>query len=84
MLKPRYKHQYKFSKIDKEKATVAYMISFYCRHQHTPNTLCIDCKELINYSQLRLEKCRYGNNKTACKACLTHCYNGSHDNLEER
>ncbi len=63
------------SKIEKEKATVTFMIRYYCKHKHNTKALCDNCKELNLYAQQRLTKCRYGEQKKACRNCSTHCYN---------
>jgi hypothetical protein len=36
--------------------------------------LCPECKDLLAYARLRLEKCRYGAEKPTCAHCETHCY----------
>lgn len=62
-------------KIEKEKKTVEFMIRYYCRKFHPDTYLCNDCKTLLDYAKLKLDKCRYGDNKKSCKKCTTHCYN---------
>lgn len=50
------------------------MVGIYC-HKHLHQ-----CKmpeeyaELIEYSWQRLDYCRYGERKPACKDCPVHCY----------
>lgn len=61
-------------RIEREKQTVELMIRLYCRHKEKNADLCEDCRELLTYSYKRLEACRYGNEKPACKKCPTHCY----------
>jgi predicted amidophosphoribosyltransferase len=68
------KKERKKSKIEKDKATVAFMIELYCRHKEGNSTLCPRCKQIMEYAMDRLEHCRYGVNKVACKNCPTHCY----------
>lgn len=36
--------------------------------------LCEDCGELLEYSHKRLDNCRYGDRKSSCQRCPTHCY----------
>lgn len=36
--------------------------------------LCDTCRELEAYAHKRLTACKYGNLKTSCKKCPTHCY----------
>lgn len=59
---------------NREKITVEQMITLYCRKKEGNKELCRDCRELLEYALLRLEKCRYGDGKPACKKCSTHCY----------
>ena len=59
----------------RERKTVAHMISIYCRdHHHTAGELCDECRELREYTSLRLSKCPYQENKTTCGNCPIHCY----------
>lgn len=50
------------------------MIRMYCRKKEGNKELCNDSKILEQYAHLRLESCKYGNHKTSCKKCTTHCY----------
>lgn len=50
------------------------MIALYCRHKEGNRVLCDDCRRLWEYACRRLEHCRYGNGKGACKDCPTHSY----------
>jgi len=71
---------------ENERATVRHMIELYCRSKghaaatHTDihckehASLCADCRELLDYAERRLEVCRHGDSKPACKKCPTHCY----------
>jgi hypothetical protein len=55
--------------------TVRTMIGMYCRKLHHPvNGICGDCKMLIEYSEQRTEKCRFGKDKPICVNCPVHCY----------
>jgi hypothetical protein len=58
-----------------EKTIVKAMIEIYCKANHNAVRMCEDCNKLIEYALLRTEKCRYQENKPACKRCPTHCYN---------
>ena len=62
------------TRIEREKATVSAMIRHYCRKHHAVKTLCSDCMELNDYAIIRLEKCKFENEKPSCKACPVHCY----------
>ena len=60
---------------ENHKETVGKLITIYCKKNHTnKDQLCDDCSKLLNYANLRLEKCIYGNNKPECKHCPVHCY----------
>jgi hypothetical protein len=58
-----------------EKKTLMAMIKIYCRANHKMGSICLECNKLTEYAFLRVEKCRYRENKPACKRCPTHCYN---------
>jgi hypothetical protein len=59
----------------REKKTLEAMIKIYCRHKHeAADELCSECEELLKYAKLRLDKCRYQEDKTTCAKCQTHCY----------
>ena len=61
-------------RIEREKRTVSLMIRIYCRKKEGNRELCNECIELEKYAHHRLSLCRYGENKTTCKKCPTHCY----------
>lgn len=61
-------------KIAKEKKLVAVMVEIYCKKRHHQNALCKDCKELINYAHIRIDKCPFMETKTFCSNCKVHCY----------
>ena len=61
-------------KIVYEKRIVEKMIRIYCRSKHDQKELCDECRELLDYALLRLDKCKYGDKKSACGKCTTHCY----------
>ena len=51
------------------------MIALYCRaHHHPENGICEDCESLIQYSNARLDRCRFGEEKPVCSKCPVHCY----------
>ena len=51
------------------------MIDIFCRQKHaSEDTFCASCHELLNYAYLRLERCPFGEKKTACADCSVHCY----------
>ncbi len=49
------------------------MIHIYCRDQHEGD-LCPDCQALMSYVNLRLDRCRFGEDKPTCARCPVHCY----------
>jgi len=53
------------------------MIRHYCRKKHTGDRLCPACSSLLEYVSLRLDQCRYGEAKTSCLRCPTHCHSPS-------
>ncbi len=70
-------HQDRFqmkSRIHKEKATVALMITLYCRRYEKNKALCPECTELLRYAEARLDRCKFGESKPTCKKCPIHCY----------
>jgi len=51
------------------------MIRLYCRGKHsTRDGLCDSCRALHDYAMLRLDRCRYGEEKSTCAKCPVHCY----------
>lgn len=55
--------------------TVQGMVHIYCRQQHgTLIGTCVECQSLIEYAQMRLDRCPYGQNKPTCNQCPIHCY----------
>ena len=62
-------------KIAREKKTIKTMIELFCSHKHdSKKVLCASCGTLLEYANLRLEKCPFGEEKTACADCAVHCY----------
>lgn len=59
--------------VEREKRTVAVMISMYCRAHHGPD-LCPGCEELRDYCFRRIESCPRRNDKVPCNRCGTNCY----------
>lgn len=50
------------------------MIELYCKHKLHLDTIPEEYQHLADYACHRLNRCRYGERKTACKDCPTHCY----------
>ncbi|MGI5911954.1 MAG: nitrous oxide-stimulated promoter family protein [Syntrophomonadaceae bacterium] len=59
-----------------EKITVHKMIMMFCNEKHDSKNreLCADCLNLLNYTEQRIVKCFYGDNKPVCSKCKVHCY----------
>ncbi len=64
----------KKGRLAREQKTVASMIRLYCSDHHHIKGLCEECRTLHNYSQDRLERCPYQDDKPTCKDCTIHCY----------
>ncbi len=62
------------TRIEREKHTVELMIRLYCRKKEGNRELCEECRELLAYACKRLDACKFGNEKPACKNCTVHCY----------
>ena len=55
--------------------TVEKMIIIFCRdHHQTRDSLCDECKSLLEYSFERNRRCPFFENKIACSKCHIHCY----------
>ncbi len=61
-------------RIAQEKRIMMCMIKVYCTKNHHQKQLCGECQELQDYALKRLEHCRYGERKSFCNQCPTHCY----------
>jgi len=60
-------------RLAREWNTVAAMLHIYCRDQHG-GALCAECQGLMGYINLRLDRCRFGEDKPTCAKCPVHCY----------
>ena len=61
--------------LERENLTMEKMVGIYCRAHHgTARELCDDCKQFLDYAEVRLEKCPYGEDKPTCANCPVHCY----------
>jgi hypothetical protein len=60
-------------RLAREFNTIGAMVRIYCRDQHR-NCLCAECKALLDYASLRLERCRFGPEKPTCAKCPVNCY----------
>lgn len=62
------------TRIEEEKRTVEKMIRLYCHKKERNRTLCPQCAGLLDYAHIRLERCKFGNDKSTCQKCPVHCY----------
>ena len=62
-------------RLTREQLTMSAMVDMYCRDHHSPaDDLCDDCTEFLDYANVRLDKCPYGEDKPTCANCPVHCY----------
>ena len=62
-------------KLQSEFKMVKEMINLYCHaHHETKNSLCVECQNLTDYAEMRLDRCPYGEDKPTCNTCPIHCY----------
>ena len=63
------------ARLAREWKTMSAMVRIYCREQHgTSGDLCSDCRQFLDYAQVRLERCRFEQEKPTCAKCPVHCY----------
>ena len=60
--------------INSEKRVVSQMIRLYCKHKLKLDEIPSEYLELETYAHKRLDGCKFGDNKPACKRCTIHCY----------
>jgi len=62
-------------RIEREKDCIKKMLGIYCRDVHgTRGELCGDCRELLEYTGMRIDKCTFGPQKSTCAKCAIHCF----------
>jgi hypothetical protein len=62
-------------RLDREWRTVAAMVVCYCGDKHgRRGELCAECRGLMDYAALRLDRCQFGAEKPTCVKCPVHCY----------
>lgn len=64
----------KIDRIEREKRVVGRMVELYCRYKLGLGGVDEEHRELLEYAHARLDRCRFGNRKPACKKCPIHCY----------
>lgn len=62
------------SRIDSEKHDIRCIIGLYCRHRLGQREMPDEYRALADYAESRLDRCRFGEDKTSCKRCPIHCY----------
>lgn len=62
------------SRIEREKRVVSSMIKLYCRHKLHMTEVSEEYRQLEEYAHRRLDGCKFGEQKPACKRCPIHCY----------
>lgn len=60
--------------IKSEKRVVSHMIELYCKHKLKLKDIPSEYHELEIYAHKRLDGCKFGDDKPACKRCTIHCY----------
>jgi len=62
--------------LDRELLTIGKMVGIYCSAHHATSDdgLCETCQEFMDYAEVRLQKCPYGEDKPTCANCPIHCY----------
>lgn len=58
----------------RELKTIEVMINMYCAAHHHGEPRCVDCVDLFDYAQRRLQRCVFGDAKPNCAKCVVHCY----------
>lgn len=61
-------------RIDSEKRVVSRMIRLYCQRRLGLESLTEEYLALESYAHRRLDGCKFGEAKPACKRCKIHCY----------
>ena len=63
------------SRMRRESKTIEAMIRLYCHDHHgSKDELCPECRELLDYVLVRLDRCPFRENKPTCAKCPVHCY----------
>lgn len=61
--------------IERERKVIGLMVKMYCDSLHAKDKdLCAECRELLDYAYLRLQKCALRTDKPVCAKCSIHCY----------
>lgn len=68
--------QFEDKHLERERRTIEKMVGIYCADHHGGSDagLCGECSEFLDYAEVRLQKCPYGDDKPTCANCPIHCY----------
>lgn len=65
-------------RLQREWVTIDALLRLFCRDKHAHGSvdgaLCPDCAELLEFTEYRLQKCPFGEEKSTCANCRIHCY----------
>ena len=61
-------------RIEREKRVVSRMIELYCHKKLGMTEVSSEYSQLMEYAHRRLDGCKFGAKKPACKRCPIHCY----------
>lgn len=64
--------------LDRERRTIRKMVEIYCHDHHGGDGLCEECSVFMDYAEVRLDKCPFGEDKPTCSNCPVHCYKPSY------
>jgi hypothetical protein len=63
------------ARLAREWKTMAAMVQRFCQGRHgSGDELCRECRSLLDYATIRLDRCRFGADKPTCANCPVHCY----------
>ena len=60
--------------LERERLTIRKMVDIYCHDHHGTDGLCEACAVFMDYAEVRLDKCPFGQDKPTCSNCPIHCY----------
>lgn len=61
-------------KVEEEKNNIKFMIELYCKKNHKRDILCDECKELLEFANMKINRCPMKETKTFCSTCHIQCY----------